>query len=45
MSENQKSETIPEYVKKALDYHLTHEPEDYEKHGKAILELSNRWGF
>jgi hypothetical protein len=39
------SDKIPEYVKEALDYHLTHEHEDFEKHGKAILELSNQWGF
>jgi len=36
---------IPEYVKRALEYHLKHEHEDYEMHGKKILALSEQWGF
>jgi len=36
---------IPEVVRKNLDYFLTHEPEDPERYGRAILDLSNRWGI
>lgn len=39
------TDDVPEYVKKALDYHLEHEPEDYERHGKAIYDISMKWGF
>ena len=40
-----KQNNIPEYVKRSLDYFLAHEQEDPDRYGKAILDLSNRWGI
>ena len=41
----QKTTTIPEYVKRNLDYFLQHEPEDPDRFGPLISDLCARWGI
>jgi hypothetical protein len=41
MSKNQ----IPDYVQDRLSWLLAHEHEDYERHGAAILAISEHWEF